>query len=68
LSLLVIACLEFVCLVSNITLLLQLTNMILHTANAAREGVSGPKLAYQRAFVEVILQMDLLTFAVLMLS
>ena len=27
--------------------------MILHTANAARDGAAGPKLAYQRPFVAV---------------
>jgi hypothetical protein len=28
--------------------------MIMYTANAARDGVDGPKFAYQRSFVQVL--------------
>ena len=31
----------------------DLTNMVLHTANARRDGAAGPAMAYDRAFVRV---------------
>ncbi len=31
----------------------DLTNMVLHTANARRDGASGPAMAYDRAFVRL---------------
>ena len=31
----------------------DLTNMIMHVANARRDGAPGPRLAYDRAFVKI---------------